>query len=75
MPIVKYQKASAASRQILSVQPLGPRPQNSNRQTYEKLEVSLSTAKSVTSIFLIDSKQHFIQGALRREGGLEGPQL
>ena len=39
---------------------------NSNRHTYEKLEVPLSIAKSATSIFLIDSKQHFIQGEPRR---------
>ena len=39
---------------------------NSNRHTYEKLEVPLSIAKSATSIFLIDSKQHLIQGEPRR---------
>ena len=35
---------------------------NSNRHTYEKLEVPLNIAESGTSIFLIDTKQHFIQG-------------
>jgi len=35
---------------------------NSNRHTYEKLEVPLNIAESATSIFLIDTKQHFIQG-------------
>jgi len=36
---------------------------NSNRHTYEKLELGISRAISPTSIFLIDTKLDFIQGA------------
>ena len=45
---------------------------NSNRHTYEKLEVRVSAVKCATSLFLIDTKMHFVQGAhpaFRQIGG------
>ena len=47
----------------------------SNRQTYEKLEVDVSYLESITSLFLIDTKSHFIQGELdySNKGGNSRP--
>jgi hypothetical protein len=67
MPIFRHQKTMPFS--LPSFQPPASSLQlahcggNSNRHTYEKLEVRLTATESVISLFLIDKKQHFSQGA------------